>query len=141
MICTMIINISLSQHFMFVYIHHKFFLPIFIGCYKKFLLNALFFAKALNKFKEEIIKKYVTIVDWDELDNLLKACKDEGPKEVLEQLKINSIDEKINNPIDETQDLNPSELSGGGDSAGGDFGSSDDFGGSDFGGDDLGDFS
>ena len=97
--------------------------------------------KALNKFKEEIIKKYVTIVDWDELDNLLRACKDEGPKGVLEQLKINSIDEKINNPIDESQDLNPSELSGGGDSAGGDFGSSDDFGNSDFGGDDLGDFS
>lgn len=95
--------------------------------------------KTLNKFKEEIIKKYVTIVDWDELDNLLRACKDEGPKGVLEQLKVNSIDEKINNPIDETQDLNPSELSGG-DSAGGDFGSSDDFGG-DSGGDDLGDFS
>ena len=96
--------------------------------------------KALNKFKEEIIKKYVTIVDWDELDNLLRACKDEGPKGVLEQLKINSIDEKINNPIDESQDLNPSELSGG-DSSGSDFGSSNDFGSSDFGGDDLGDLS
>ena len=90
--------------------------------------------KALAEFKKQIIQRFVQIVDWDELNLMLKACRENAKDVVVKNQKDQVVDGKITQPMDEDNDLNQSEISG-------EIGSSSDggFGGGDSGGDDMGD--
>lgn len=98
--------------------------------------------KVLSNFKLNIIKKYTQIVDWDEIEEVLKQSRNQSAASVVEKVKSNAIDEKLNTPIDEINDTNPSKISGNDSMGGGgmdmgggssDMGGMDDLGG---GGDD-----
>ena len=94
--------------------------------------------KALAEFKKQIIQRFVQIVDWDELNLMLKACRENAKDVVIKNQKDEVVDGKITQPMDEDNDLNQSEISGeigsssdsgfgGGDSGGGDTGGGDEF--------------
>lgn len=100
--------------------------------------------KTLNEFKKKIIEQYVQIVDWDKLEVLLEQCRTKAKEVVVAQQKTNLIDEKLQQPTDESGDLEPTDVdsAGGGGDLGGMGGMDDMGGGDDFGGgmDDLGGF-
>ena len=73
-------------------------------------------------FKRKIIEKYADIVEWNDIENILREAESEAPKEVAHNQKLSKIDAKM-------QEDDPNN------GGGGDAGMSDaDMGGGDFGG-------
>jgi hypothetical protein len=94
---------------------------------------------ALSIFKLKMIKKFTTNIDWIESDRIMEEAKAEAKARAVEQVKINTIDEHIQNPQNSQTDIAdeiPEDVSEGGDMGGGDMDMGGDMG-SDMGGGDM----